>query len=60
VQVSGEPVEDLAVQAHLNETHPHESVVTVRPWLLREQEEQEDDPAAGTGQAGPAGTSPHQ
>ena len=32
VQVSGEPVKDLAVQAHLDEQKPRDSVVTVRPW----------------------------
>jgi hypothetical protein len=33
-QVSGEPVEDLPVEAHLDEDRPAESVVTIRPWLL--------------------------
>jgi hypothetical protein len=36
VQVSGEPVGDLPVEAQLNERQPGESVVTVRPWLLAE------------------------
>jgi hypothetical protein len=36
VQVSGDPVGDLPVQAHLDDRHPSESVVTVRRWLLRE------------------------
>jgi hypothetical protein len=34
MQVSGEPVRDLAVDAQLNDLQPSESVVTVRPWLL--------------------------
>ena len=34
MQVSGEPVRDLAVEAQLNDLQPSESVVTVRPWLL--------------------------
>jgi len=36
VQVSGDPVRDLAVEAQLNDMQPSESVVTVRRWLLRE------------------------
>jgi hypothetical protein len=36
-QVSGEPVGDLPVQAHLDDLSPHESVVTIRPWLLEER-----------------------
>jgi hypothetical protein len=36
VQVSGEPVDDLPVEAHLDDLQPSESVVTVRPWLLKE------------------------
>jgi hypothetical protein len=42
-QVSGEPVGDLPVQAHLDELSPRESVVTIRPWLL------EDRPSGGDG-----------
>jgi hypothetical protein len=42
VQVSGDPVGDLPVEARLNDQQPAESVVTVRRWLLRES-------AAGTG-----------
>jgi hypothetical protein len=33
-QVPGEPPGDLPVEAHLDETRPDESVVTIRPWLL--------------------------
>jgi hypothetical protein len=33
-QVSGEPVGDLPVEAHLDDLSPRESVVTIRPWLL--------------------------
>jgi hypothetical protein len=54
-QVSGEPVGDLPVQAHLDDVSPRESVVTIRPWLL------DDRPAArggdGSGE-GPAHASP--
>jgi hypothetical protein len=52
-QVSGEPVGDLPVQAHLDDLSPRESVVTIRPWLL------EDRPAGGDGAgAGPARPKP--
>jgi hypothetical protein len=34
VQVSGEPVQDLPVEAHLDELQPADSIVTIRPWLL--------------------------
>ena len=43
VQVSGEPVGDLPVEAHLKEGPDGESVVTVRPWLLQPS----DQAAAG-------------
>jgi hypothetical protein len=33
-EVSGQPVEDLPVEAHVDERRPDESVVTIRPWLL--------------------------
>jgi hypothetical protein len=33
-EVSGEPLEDLPVEAQLDENRPDESVVTIRPWLL--------------------------
>jgi hypothetical protein len=42
VQVSGEPVDDLPVEAHLDDRRPSESVVTVRPWLLTENDELAD------------------
>jgi hypothetical protein len=41
VQVSGDPVGDLPVEAQLDDLHPSESVVTVRRWLLREIGEEE-------------------
>jgi hypothetical protein len=34
MQVSGQPVRDLPVEADLDELHPSESVVKVRRWLL--------------------------
>jgi hypothetical protein len=34
MEVSGEPPEDLPVEAHVDERRPDESVVTIRPWLL--------------------------
>lgn len=34
VQVSGEPVDDLPVEAQLDDVQPSESVVMIRPWLL--------------------------
>lgn len=33
-QVSGDPVGDLPVEAHLDGIKPANSVVTIRPWLL--------------------------
>jgi hypothetical protein len=62
VQVSGEPVGELPVEAHLDDLQPSESVVTVRRWLLREIAEEEavaradderPDPAAGAPEAPP-------
>ena len=66
VQVSGEPVKDLAVQAHLDEQKPRDSVVTVRPWLLRETEaeaagsEASNDAGSGPDRPGTAGDTPEQ
>ena len=36
-QVSGDPVDDLPVQAHLDDMRPRDSVVTIRPWLLADR-----------------------
>jgi hypothetical protein len=70
VQVSGEPVGDLPVEADLNERRPSESVVTVRPWLLADPPSGADDVTAAadaaqsdtgageTDRSGPAGSSP--
>jgi hypothetical protein len=33
-QVSGDPVGDLPVEAHLDDLRPRDSVVTIRPWLM--------------------------
>jgi hypothetical protein len=52
VQVSGEPVGDLSVEADLNERRPSESVVTVRPWLLAEPPAPADEVTAGTDAGG--------
>jgi hypothetical protein len=46
MEVSGQPVRDLPVEADLDELHPSESVVTVRRWLL---EEPPTDKPAGPG-----------
>jgi hypothetical protein len=40
-QVSGEPVKDLPVEAHVDERRPDESVVTIRPWLLTSDDGQQ-------------------
>jgi len=40
VQVSGEPVGELPVEAHLDDGQPSESVVMIRPWLLEEDQPQ--------------------
>jgi len=40
VQVSGEPVGELPVEAHLDDGQPSESVVMIRPWLLDEDQHQ--------------------
>jgi hypothetical protein len=53
VQVSGEPVGDLPVEADLNERQPSESVVTVRPWLLADTPAGADDVTSGTDAAQP-------
>jgi hypothetical protein len=46
IQVSGEPVDDLPVEAHVDDQRPRESVVTIRPWLLQDApEEPPDHPA---------------
>jgi len=40
-QVPGEPPGDLPVEAYLDETRPDESVVTIRPWLFRPEDDGE-------------------
>lgn len=56
VQVSGEPVEDLAVEAHLDEGRPSESVVRVRPWLLADGDtEAADEGPDASGRSGGTG-----
>lgn len=35
VEASGGPPDDDALELHLDPDHPEESVVVVRPWLLR-------------------------
>jgi hypothetical protein len=40
-EVSGQPVEDLPVEAQVDERRPDESVVTIRPWLLTSDDGQE-------------------
>ncbi len=37
VQVSGEPVNDLPVEAHIDDVHPHDSLVTIRSWMLEDR-----------------------
>jgi hypothetical protein len=56
-QVSGEPVGDLPVQAHLDDLSPRESVVTIRPWLLEDRA----GPTAGQAgsETGPAAPDPN-
>jgi hypothetical protein len=44
-QVSGDPVDDLPVQAHLDDMRPRDSIVTIRPWLLADRP---PAPPAGT------------
>ena len=53
-QVSGDPVGDLPVEAHLDDMRPRDSIVTIRPWLLA------DRPPAKPGRAdsGPGSTAP--
>jgi hypothetical protein len=36
-QVSGDPVGDLPVEAHLDDMRPRDSIVTIRPWLLADR-----------------------
>lgn len=48
VQASGDPPEDLAVESDFEYRRPRQSVVHIRPWLLtnpRDQEEQAEGPA---------------
>jgi len=35
IEASGGPPDDDALELHLHPDHPEESVVVVRPWLLR-------------------------
>jgi hypothetical protein len=71
VQVSGEPVGDLPVEAHLDELQPAESTVTIRPWLLGEPakevageateptpEDEAPSPGRGAGGEGSTGSAP--
>ena len=37
VQTSGEPPEDLPVEADFEYGRPRQSVVSIRPWLLRDK-----------------------
>lgn len=39
IETSGEPPTDLPVEAELEELSPRRSVVKIRPWLLRENQE---------------------
>lgn len=43
VQVSGKPVDDLPVEAELDDIRPSESVVVIRPWLLEDDSSPRDD-----------------
>jgi hypothetical protein len=54
VQVSGDPVDDLPVEAHLDDLQPSESVVTVRPWLLKEIAAEGGPAEGGPAEGGPA------
>jgi hypothetical protein len=64
VEVSGDPPDDLAVEAHVDDVNPAESVVTVRRWLLREIADEEaaalveDDRTDGTAEGPPGGPAP--
>jgi hypothetical protein len=52
VQVSGDPLEDLPVEAHLDQTVPANSVVNIRPWLLTDGSDR-PTPAAEVGTVDP-------
>ncbi len=39
MQTSGEPPRDLPVEAQVEQGRPRQSVVSIRPWLLREPDE---------------------
>ena len=47
-QVSGDPVGDLPVEAHLDGVLPHMSVVKIRPWMLGGGEQPPKEPEPGS------------
>ncbi|MDP9074669.1 MAG: hypothetical protein M3N98_10935, partial [Actinomycetota bacterium] len=57
IQVSGDPLEDLPVEAHLDDVRPANSVVHIRPWLFAQgwDHPPADAPSAMANEAPPAG-----
>lgn len=45
VQTSGEPPDDLPVEADFEYGRPRQSVVNIRPWLLNDRDKDADDRA---------------
>lgn len=47
VQTSGDPPDDLPVEAEFEYGRPRQSVVNIRPWMLKESRREGDDRPAG-------------
>lgn len=47
VQISGDPPDDLPVEAEFEYGRPRQSVVSIRPWMLKESRREGDDRPAG-------------
>ncbi len=47
VQTSGDPPDDLPVEAEFEYGRPRQSVVSIRPWMLKESRREGDDRPAG-------------
>ena len=45
IEASGDPPGDEGLDVRLDPDHPEQSVVVVRPWLLRHLRDQQDPPA---------------
>lgn len=49
IEASGDPPDDEPVTLDLDPEHPERSTAVVRPWLMREDEGEEDDGARDQG-----------